>query len=338
MRRCGRGVLAVAGCLAVATGCVVRRPDPESSTPVPVAGSMPDVTAVVGGVYRLGQALDEERARTATLQRQLDERTQEVQTLRAEVGQLRGGATADEAPAAAASTGAAPAAAAPAAAAGIDGTGTPPGSPTPVPQALAALRSELAHETQRRVVAEDELARLKRETSTSPFEKAAGPEKQLEALVVAKQQVAALQTALAEERRTRERLTDELRALQARSAGATAADAEDAAMRHQIETLQREKDLLVDAFNRSLAESQRRSAELEQVLAVARSASGSDDAGTAGAGLRIENETLRQRLDEERRRTDELAAKLRAATRVADLIFKMQAQEEAAPRAPAPPR
>jgi len=109
-------------------------------------------------------------------------------------------------------------------------------------------------------------------------------------------------------------------------------------MRHQIETLQREKDLLVDAFNRSLAESQRRSAELEQVLAVARSASGSDDAGTAGAGLRIENETLRQRLDEERRRTDELAAKLRAATRVADLIFKMQAQEEAAPRAPAPPR
>jgi len=300
---------------------------------------MPDVTSVVSGVYRLGQALEAERTRTAALQQQLDERTQEVRTLRAEVAQLTGGGATSAAPAVvAATTGPAPAAVAPPAAAGSDAAGTPPGSPTPAPQALAALRSELAQETKRRVVAEDELARLKRETSTSPFQKPAGPEKQIEALVVAKQQVASLQTALAEERLMRERLTDELRVLQARSAGVTPAGSEDAAMRSQIETLQREKDALVDAFNRSLAESQRRSAELEQALAAAGSVPIAEDGSPASGNLRAENETLRQRLDDERRRTDELAAKLRAATRVADLIFKMQAQDAPAPSGPAAPR
>ncbi len=328
--RYGRAVLALGACLAIAPGCVARRADPVSSASVPVAGPATDVTSVVSGVYRLGQALEEERTRTTALQQQLDERTREVQALQAEVAQIRGGGAPTAVPAASATTAAA--------AAGTEAAGTPPGPPAPAPQAVAALRSELAQETKRRAVAEEELARLKHETSTSPFQKATGPEKQLEALVVVKQQVVALQGALAEERRTREQLADELRTLQARSAGVTPAGAEDAAMRSQIEALQREKDTLVDAFDRSLAESQRRSAELEQALAAARSQPATDDGSPAGGTLRAENETLRRRLDDERRRTDELAAKLRAATRVADLIFKMQAHDAPAPSGPATPR
>jgi len=49
----------------------------------------------------------------------------------------------------------------------------------------------------------------------------------------------------------------------------------------------------------------------------------------AVSGLRTENSALQRRLDEEHRRNRDLQAKLQTATRVTDLIFKMQSSGSA---------
>ncbi len=110
----------------------------------------------------------------------------------------------------------------------------------------------------------------------------------------------------------------------------------------------------MESFNRSLAASQQRTADLERQLAASQAAAAAAAAGAAAnpapgqpvpvaapsegetASVRAENSALRARLDEEHRRTEELAAKLRVATRVTDLIFKMQAQQAQAQPARSP--
>jgi predicted RNase H-like nuclease (RuvC/YqgF family) len=298
------------------------------------------------------QALAHERELSTALQQLVDERTRDVQRLRVEVKQLRKNQTELRAAldralatANAAGTAAAPSGITP------GGAGAQPsaeGAQAPSTAAAAAaaaeqlrheleqqqartkrLQSDLAQEQQRRTQVETELSRLKQETSSPPY----GPAHASDAeLASAKREVVELRTALDRERATRERLAQDFQALQQRadaaSAGTQSANAENSELRAQLKQLQEEKQKITDSFNRSLAESQQRTTALESQLAQARTA---DNANTTPAGqlssIRAENSALRARLDEEHRRTEELAAKLKVATRVTDLIFKMQAQK-----------
>ena len=320
------------------------------------------VSAESGRSYAFEQMLAREQERSATLQQQLDERGQQIEQLQAEVQQLRQQAadwraTAEqEAPHAAA----APAADAPATdapdtepvEAGTDQQGEPAAVPVAPPAAvqadaeseapapteaqgesvvMASLRVALTQEQQRRQAAETQLERLKEETSMPPLAEPGDPAVELAS---AKSQIVDLRDALAAERVERERLADELRALQEQAAHAPQSEAvdttpENAELQARIDHLRAEKEAIAENFNRSLAASQQRTAELERQLAASQAAA---TAGTAtddsdAASMRADNQALRARLDEEHRRTEALAAKLRVATRVTDLIFKMQAQQ-----------
>jgi hypothetical protein len=189
---------------------------------------------------------------------------------------------------------------------------------------VTALHAEVAQEQHRREAAETQLARLKEETSSPPLGQSDGAPA---ALVAAKQEVADLHRALDEERATRQRLAEALRALQEQPVKpSTHADGDgaNAELRARLEQLEAEKQALVESFNRSLSVSQQHSAELEAQL---QAAAGRGAAAGEVATVQAENAALRTRLDEEHRRTEALAAKLQLATRVTDLIFKMQAQQ-----------
>ncbi len=337
-------------------------------TPVaraPSSGSGTNVAPVDSGIgplesgrsYAFGQMLAREQERNVALQQQLDERGQQIDQLQAEVQQLRQQAAEWRA---AADREASPAAAALAvdtqearpAEGGADkqGEGAPP-APAPAavqaeapgdapapPEAqgglavIASLRVALTQEQQRREAAETQLERLKEETSTPPL---AAPGDPAVELATAKSEIVDLRDALAAERAQRERLADELRALQEQPARApqTEDSPENAELEARIDRLRAEKDAVTENFNRSLAASQQRTAELERQLAAAQAAAAADTASddSDGKSVRADNQALRARLDEEHRRTEELAAKLRVATRVTDLIFKMQAQQAQAP-------
>jgi chromosome segregation ATPase len=304
-----------------------------------------------GRSYAFGQVLAREQERNAALQQQLDERGQQIEQLQTEVQQLRqqvaeGHAAAGEDPSDATVrvTRSAPVAR-PVEAAGNHGgeTAEPPAAAPAVaqaeaeaplrteaqgePVAVASLRVALTQEQQRRQAAETQLARLKEETSSPPLSDSGDPALELAA---AKSQITDLRDALAAERVQRERMADELRGLQqqvvhAPPPAAAETTAENAELQARLESLRAEKESITESFNRSLAASQQRTAELERQLAASQAAAASGDGDAAS--VRADNQALRARLDEEHRRTEELAAKLRVATRVTDLIFKMQAQQ-----------
>jgi hypothetical protein len=230
----------------------------------------------------------------------------------------------------------------PAAAAGSAPKDEEPASPTEEqgePVAVASLRAALVQEQDRRQAAETELERLKEETSTPPLAEPGDPTADLAAT---RAEVGELRDALAAERVERERMADDLRMLQQRAPHTPEVETteqaettpEDAEWRARIAALSAEKDAIVESFNRNLAASQQRTKELEEQLAASQAAMAATAEptgvtapdGEAGA-VRDENAALRARLDEEHRRTEELAAKLRVATRVTDLLFKMQAQQ-----------
>lgn len=317
-----------------------------------------------GRLYALGQVLAREQQRSAALQEQLDQRGQEIEQLRTEVQDMRGRetdlrtalerATAGSGDVAAPMLAAASIALANGSATGQDaaadaGAGEPARGagdderPNEAARAaeIASLRAALSHEQEQRQAAETQLVRLKEETSAPPYEHGREPDADLTA---AQQEITDLRVALADERTTRARLADDLRALQQRAAQDAArgqdAPLESAELRARLELLQAEQQAAVDSFNRSLGASQGRVADLEQQLAAARAtvsaaswAAASDAASNGdGASIRAENAALRTRLDEEHHRTEELAKKLKLAARVTDLIFKMQAQAQPAPR------
>ena len=204
---------------------------------------------------------------------------------------------------------------------------------------VASLRAALVQEQGRRQAVETELERLKEETSTPALAEPGDPATEL---VATRAEVGELRDALAAERVERERMADDLRVLQQRAPQAAEGEAtqqagttpEDAELRARIEALNAEKDAIVESFNQNLAASEQHTKELEEQLAAAQAATAATAEpagatapdGEAGAA-RDENAALRARLDEEHRRTEDLAAKLRVATRVTDLIFKMQAQQ-----------
>ena len=365
-------VLLLAGC-APPPGVSAAPPDALA-----VAGA-PAIPYTNGRLFALGQMLAREQQRSASLQEQLDQRGQEVAQLRTAVEQLRERenelrADLERATATAAAEAAAPQRANEAAGS-PDAEGGGPVTPQPIAaqgstgeedpgrtadqatQAalVASLRTALSEEQEHRRRAEMQLVRLKEETSAPLF--APSEPSDADQLAAARQEIADLRTALADERATRERLAEDFRALQERAAQDAARVQDDppqsAELRGRLERLQAEQEAAVNSFNRSLAASEARVADLEHQLAAARASAsgagmGTDGNGTGngdGTAIRAENAALRLRLDEEHRRTKELANKLKLATRVTELIFKMQAQQTAAaapqgrmPRLQAPPQ
>ncbi len=339
----------LSACVPPGNGAAVPTDSLEMTALPPRAAGM-----ISGREYVLGQVVAREHARGDTLQHQLDQRADEVQRLRAEVEQLRqhevelrGALDRAQASAPAPAAVAAPAMDDHGRAAADEAADTKRAEIAAATAELeqrqreaeqehravvARLQTALTQEQQRRQEIETQLARLKEETSTPAY----GPPDTTRAeLAAAKQQVVELRAALDEERAARERLAQDFRALQQRTAteaaGAEKAGAENAALRTRLQQLQEEKQNLTDSFNRSLAESQRHAAEIERQLGETHVPPAVADNDGQVANVRAENTALRSRLDEEHRRTEELAAKLKVAMRVTDLIFKMQAQQ-------APPR
>jgi hypothetical protein len=176
---------------------------------------------------------------------------------------------------------------------------------------------------------ESELARLKEETSVPAFGERRVRESDYLAL---KQELVELRRSAEEDRRERERLAAQIRALQGGEGNAVAAeDGDSPEQRAQIESLQKEKEQIIDGLRKNLDASQQRAAELEAALASAK-------AGGTDNSLREENGNLRSRLEEQRRHTEDLEAKLRVAARVSELIFRMQAQQPTAASPAAKPR
>lgn len=133
--------------------------------------------------------------------------------------------------------------------------------------------------------------------------------------------------------------------------GACAAFAGGTAQERLVELVDRQRDELV-SLSRTLASERRRQARLESELAVARAATGRPAAvePSGGGALEDENRRLRLLLEVEREERERLAAKLRTAQRVADLVFRAEepapppVEEEVArpriqaPEAPSPER
>jgi chromosome segregation ATPase len=349
-------VLVLAACTPTVKGASVQRgPDASADSALHVR------------LDALTQELSRAQQNNSALQTQLNERGQEVQQLRAEVQDLRaratdtpgvsvpGGAEAshDEAaspapvpsPGGADADGATSQFAAAEAASRDDSDSADKVSPGVL---VASLRQALSEERQRRQSAETQLERLKEETSRPPYgEEPAtlpyGNESPLSVdFAAAKQEIVELRHVLDDERAQRARLTNDLIALQLRveregsSGGDHAGDAPE--LQERLHKLEAERQAAVDALNRNLAASQQRTADLEAELAAARAADAGTDPSAAAvdsemASIHAENAKLRARLEDEHRRTEELASKLKLATRVTDLIFKMQAQQVGPPPA-----
>jgi hypothetical protein len=220
-----------------------------------------------------------ERELTAALQRATDE----TDSLRADLAEARAAATAG----------------------GTDAS----------PQ-LASLRVELESERSRRIDAEEQLAKLREETSGGPFETASQA-----ALQESREEVQRLTDQLAAERGAREEVERRFAELavqleQQPSAGGAIDDVE-------MTELQEEQRRLMAAINQDLEASKRREQELRETI-TSLQGEGAAPLTDQVRNLEAENLALQSSLDAEHERNIEMAAKLEVATRVADLIFKMR--------------
>lgn len=183
---------------------------------------------------------------------------------------------------------------------------------------VAGLQSELEEERQTRVKAEEQLLSLRAEASTSPFETDRS---------VDQQQLVELQQALASERQQRDELADRYDALQQEvDASASNAAALGADESEELASLKLQQQRAMAVLQQELAESQQREGELRQTLAATTDGPSSELVEQL-VDARTENSDLQTSLDEQRQRNEALSTKLEAATRVAELIFKMQNQQ-----------
>lgn len=251
-------------------------------------------------------ALAEEQMRSAELERRLDESTRQVEQLRRELEATRRQAAGKGKAESPELWGHTPAALPP----GVEEVAEPES-----PQAIiASLREALAREGQRREALEKELARLKVETSSPVFGDSRIPEADFLAV---KQELVELRRTLDQERRTREQIAEQLTALQrekARPVMATGGASPE--MRARLRKLEEDKRKILESLDRSVATSQRRAAELERRLRVLRT--GAPGRGDTAVSIQAENAALRASLEEERKRTELLAAKLKAASQLSD--------------------
>ena len=190
--------------------------------------------------------------------------------------------------------------------------------PGPNPE-IARLEVELEGERSRRVEAEEQLARLREETSAGPYD--AAPSAELEA---ARTEIEQLTNQLANERKDRqdlERQFADLKLQVERQAAIPAPVA--AAPNPQMAELQEDQRRLMAAIKQDLEASRRRESELRETISSLEGEGGAQLTDKV-RNLESENMALQSSLDAEHERNVELAAKLEVATRVADLIFKMR--------------
>ncbi len=189
------------------------------------------------------------------------------------------------------------------------------GQADPVPQ-IARLETELASERSRRVAAEDQLARMREETSSGPFDAATAT-----ALEEARGEIEQLRQQLQRERGERDDLEQRYAELKVRLDQQPAVV--EAAVPVEVAELQEDQRRLMAAIQQDLEASRKREAELRSTIANLQGAEGGGLTDRV-RDLETENLALQSTLDAEHQRNVDLAAKLEVATRVADLIFKMR--------------
>ncbi len=324
-------IVVVGVCLATLGGGVVGC---ASRTVRPVA----DTSAASAG---LGADLAAERDHAIALKTALEDSAAEIAKLRTEVGQVRAReaelrSTLEQA------RGQAPSAA------------KPPSSPQAPSKLLAdriaSLEQEISRERQRRSELETELARLKEETSSRPFATAGKGDGDIELL----------RRQLDEERSERRRLMGEFNEIQDKAreatrgqpAAATTSSPVVRALRARLIELESRQQEAMVSLARTIAADRKREEQLTEQLSaatvqverpapvapVAPIVAAITDSGVTAAGAEAagENARLRSMLEEERQRNAELHAKLKLASRVTDLLFRMQKQESDGAPPPAP--
>lgn len=331
-----RGILALTAAVLVG-GCVARPSAPSGVGPVVVSGKGSAPIRATTVRRQLGAA----ERRVRDLEAQLAARDREIAAVRGELAEATQGGGAAPLDPTAPSPAPAPQPVPPNARAPHEAPGPPALPPVdaraiPQPQPLAAaesaplvaaqqqiaaLQARLEVEVQRRQKVETEMARLLKETSAGPFERADDTVTRhlQQELTGARQEIAELRTTLRTERRQREDLERRYAALQAQVQRTDAGGTES----EEIAALKARQRRVLASIQQDLEATRQRERELRDSLAYQ---NGGDAVSLADAvsGLRAENSALQRRLDEEHRHNRELQAKLQTATRVTDLIFKMQ--------------
>ncbi len=198
------------------------------------------------------------------------------------------------------------------------------------PQLVATLRARLIEEQRQRARLERDLKRVQEETSAGPFENKLQTD-----LQAAHDEIDQLRRTLQSERQERQKLAQRYEALQRQlEAAAAPAPAPGEAQREEIAALKERQQRVLASIQRDLAASQQREQELRDTLAATQGKDGLPLAESVG-NLRAENQALQARLDDEHQRNNDLAGKLKIASRVTELIFKMQTASGGSEAAPA---
>ena len=301
--------------IPASTGGNDQQVSPPSATDVTAPASPPSASGNVAQRRDQEPAATDAQAHIRALEAQLASRDQEIDTMRAELDAARMQAA----------TGAP--------AAGGSGGGSA-GALADAQRQIATLEARLDAEVRRRKDVEAEMTRLLEETSAGPYERTQGAAEQhlRQELDQARGEIVELRTTLATERRQRSELERRFAALQDRAdeSGRAPGGGE------EVEALKERQRRVMASIRQDLEASREREAELRATL---ERTQGSDGAALSGevTGLRAENAALQRRLDEEHKRNQALAQKLKLAGRVTDLIFKMQSSGavQAAPALPA---
>lgn len=190
---------------------------------------------------------------------------------------------------------------------------------------IGRLERQLELEVKRRKDVEAEMARLLQETSSGPYEQASNVvEKHLrEELGRARKEISQLRSTLLSERRERDDLERRYGALQTQVQATANAAPRVGVSNEEVEALKERQRRVLASIQQDLAASKQREVELRQTIEQSQGADGVSVAEDVSS-LRSENSALQMRLDEEHQRNRDLSAKLQLATRVTDLIFKMQ--------------
>ncbi len=201
-----------------------------------------------------------------------------------------------------------------------------PGSP----QLVATLRARLIEEQRQRARLERDLKRMQEETSAGPFENKLQTD-----LRAAQDEIDQLRRTLQSERQERQKLAQRYESLQRQleTPAAAPATAPSDPQREEIAALKERQQRVLASIQRDLAASQQREQELRDTLTATQGQDGLPLAESVG-NLRAENQALQARLDDQHQRNSELAGKLKIASRVTELIFKMQTASGASEVAP----
>lgn len=288
-----------------------------SQSPAPSPDAVPTVTITLQERDAIRDQLLTAAARVQQLERRLAVREKEIAAARSEIDELRNAVEVTDLSGlglGARNVGQAPASPSPAAGAEVAA------APASAVQ-LAELKRQLGEEREKRAQLERDLEKMKVETSSGPFE--SRTQKDLDD---ARAQIERLEAALQVERQARERIARQYDELKSRP---PAGQDQPASSGEELAALKANQQRLLATMQRQLEESQQREKDLSEALTAVQGENAANLAVTV-ADLEAENDALQVRLDDEHLRNEDLASKLRAAMRAADLIFRMNSQREPA--------